>query len=58
MQRKKQPWSKNKIIKAVLLWVGMIGLSWVNATNFDKTEYKYLGEVLGLWVMLNKTLPD
>jgi uncharacterized membrane protein YsdA (DUF1294 family) len=51
-------WSKNKIVRAVLMWTGLILLSWLNATNFDKTELKFLAQAVGMWVLLNKALPD
>lgn len=51
-------WGKNKIARAVLMWAGLIVLSWLNATNFDKTEFKFLGEAAAMWVMLHKVLPD
>lgn len=51
-------WTRNKIIRSILLWSGMVIMSWINATNFDRTELKFLGEMAILWTTLQKALPD
>jgi DNA-binding transcriptional regulator of glucitol operon len=60
MPPKKKPvtWTRNKIVRAGFMWCGLIALSWLNATNFDKTEYKFLGQAAGMWIILQKVLPD
>jgi len=57
-KKKPQKWSRNKTIRAVLMWAGLIALSWFNATNFDKTELKFLAQSAAMWALLQKVLPD
>jgi DNA-binding transcriptional regulator of glucitol operon len=57
-RKKVVKWTRNKIVRAVLMWAGLIVLSWFNATNFDKTEYKFLAEAATMWGLLQRVLPD
>lgn len=57
-KQKPQKWTRNKILRAVFMWGGLITLSWINATNFDKTELKFLAQSVAMWALLQKVLPD
>jgi hypothetical protein len=57
-RKKPAKWSRNKIFRATLMWVGPIALSWLNSTSFDKTELKFLAQSATMWALLRKVLPD
>lgn len=55
---RKKPWTWQQTIKLATMVFGLFFFSWINATHFDATEMKMIGEVAALGAIVFKFFPD